>query len=471
MRKTKIIATLGPATSSREAIAGLIDAGADAVRLNCSHGTLAEHEKLLRIVREVSKERGAFVAVLQDLPGPKMRVGKLPAPVILQAGQQVSLVVGDQAGPDTLPVEYPQIVGDVKVGGRILIDDGNIELKVRSKDEGRLVCEVIEGGVVSSRKGINLPGADISASALGERDRELLRWGIGQGVDYVALSFVRSPEEVRQAKDIISHEEGSARVIAKIEKPEALEVIDEIIDAADGVMVARGDLGVEMSPEVVPEVQKALIRKCNERDKTVITATQMLESMTHSMRPTRAEASDVANAIIDGTDCIMLSGETAVGEYPGRAVRMMDRIAVQAESYLLKQAGLELHTRLSKDAPVGDAVCHGVYQVACDINVALIGIFTITGSTALLMSKYRTAAPIAGLSPHTESLRRMALYYGVYPVQTENRKYFEEMVAGAEEAVKKRGLAAEGDRVVFTAGIPIGTSGTTNSLQIRELGR
>lgn len=470
MRKTKIIATLGPASSSRETITELVRGGVNAFRLNFSHGALKEHEKTLATVREVSEKLGAHVALLQDLPGPKIRVGYLPEPLRLENGQKIILTAGDSAQPGAIPVQYPDIVKDVAVGGTVLIDDGNIELSVTGKEKGQLLCRVAEGGLVSSHKGINLPGANISATALGEHDREFLKWGVKHGVDYIALSFVRSAREVKEAKELIADSGGFARVIAKIEKPEALEVIDSIIDAADGIMVARGDLGVEMMAEAVPEVQKTLIGKCNERDKPVITATQMLESMTRNMRPTRAEASDVANAIIDGTDCVMLSGETAIGEYPVRVVEMMDRIARQAEKYVLSHGPAEPCTALSVDSPISDAVCHGAYQVARDINAALIGIFTITGRTALLMSKYRPAAPIAGLSPGAESLRRMALYYGVHPVRTENRKYFEEMVTVAEKEVKKHKLAKHDDTVVFTAGLPIGTSGTTNSLQIRKLG-
>jgi len=470
MRKTKIIATLGPASSSPEMVAKLIEAGANAFRFNFSHGELDKHEQTLKTVRDVSDKLGAYVAIVQDLPGPKIRIGELSAPVSLDAGQRIELVPGDSERPGTLPVQYRQIASDVATGARILIDDGNIELAVVEKREDRLLCEVIEGGVVTSRKGINLPGTAVSAPALGPQDREFLKWGVEHEVDYVALSFVRSADDVRKAKELVAESGGSARVIAKIEKPEALAVIDAIIEVSDGIMVARGDLGVEMNPEAVPEVQKSLIRKCNEMDKPVITATQMLESMTHNTRPTRAEASDVANAIIDGTDCVMLSGETAVGEYPVRAVQMMDRIAQRAEDYLQESCLSEPHTLISKDSPVSDAVCHGVYQVSRDIDAALIGVFTITGRTALLMSKYRPVKPVAGLSPDIASLRRMALYFGVYPVQTENRKYFEEMVAGAEKAVAARGLARKGDTVVFTAGLPIGTSGTTNSLQIRVLG-
>jgi pyruvate kinase len=470
MRKTKIIATLGPASKSKKVITELVKAGVNAVRLNCSHGTLEEHDKTLKTVREVSNELAVHIAVLQDLPGPKIRIGRLDAPVKLENGQKITLTPGESAETDMLPVQYPDIVKDVETGARVLIDDGNIELVVTEKHDDRLVCEVVEGGIVSSSKGINLPGANISASALGEHDRELLKWGLEQGVDYIALSFVRSPAEVWEAQNMLEEAGASARIIAKIEKPEALDMIDDIVDAADGIMVARGDLGVEMSPEGVPEVQKNLIRKCNEMDKPVITATQMLESMTHNIRPTRAEASDVANAIIDGTDCVMLSGETAVGEYPVQTVRMMDRIARQAEKYVMEHDPCEPHTRLSEDSLISDAVCHGVFQVARDVNAALIGIFTITGRTALLMSKYRPGTLIAGLSPDVKSLRRMALYYGVYPVHTENRKYFEEMVAVAEKAIKNKSLARQGDTVVFTAGLPIGTSGTTNSLQIRKLG-
>jgi len=471
MRKTKIVATLGPATDTKEAISALAQAGVDAFRLNCSHGVLDEHEEKIRLVREVCGELGLHSAVLQDLPGPKIRVGKLPSPLTIRTGDEVELAPGEAAGNGVIPVQYQQIAQDLEPGAVILIDDGNIELKAKEIKDGRILCTVVEGGKVSSAKGINLPGAKISATALEEHDIRLLKWGVEKKVDYIALSFVRTPEEVRLAKEIVKEAGGSTKIIAKIEKPEALKRIDEIVDEADGIMVARGDLGVEMKPETVPEVQKTLIRLCNEKDKPVITATQMLESMTHNMRPTRAEASDVANAILDGTDCVMLSGETAVGEFPVRAVQMMDRIARSTEAFALKHLQEGPHTLLSTSSPIDDAVCHGVYQVVNDIDAKLIGIFTISGNTALLMSKYRPPTLIAGLSYNEESLRRMSLYYGVRPVSIQKKTYFEEMVAQAETAVRKMGLAAGDDTVIFTAGLPIGTSGNTNSLQIRRLGK
>jgi pyruvate kinase len=410
------------------------------------------------------------IALIQDLPGPKVRVGKLPCAITVSKGDKITVTAGkaDSSIP-SINTTYPEVVAELRAGDTIFIDDGTIELKVQKKRDDGLLCRVIQGGKILSHKGINLPSAQVTVSAFTDRDRKHLEWGIAQGFDYAALSFVREPEEVCKARALAKKKRSSIHLIAKIEKPEALSRIDEIIEVSDGIMVARGDLGIEMGAETVPETQKNIIKKCIERDKLVITATQMLSSMISSPRPTRAEASDVANAIIDGTDCVMLSGETAIGQYPVETVSVMSRIIEEAEQYILKNR-YALPTLISSESPISDALCHGAYQTACDIGAKVIGVFTISGATALLMSKYHPPMTIVAVTITEQSLRRMALYRNVYPVRVPKCDCFEDMLSLAEKAILKTGVARRGDLAVFTAGTPIGTSGTTNSLHIRRLG-
>jgi pyruvate kinase len=470
VRKTKIIATLGPSCGEEKTLRTMIEAGMNGARFNFSHGSYSEHLKRLNALRRASAASKAFIALIQDLPGPKIRVGNLSSPVIVRKGDTITVTAGhpDLSLP-SIDTTYPQMVSELRVGDAIFIDDGTIELRVEKKRDNELVCRVIEGGKIVSRKGINLPSAPVTVGAFTEEDAKHLEWGIEHGFDYAALSFVREPEEVCRARAIAKKKKSNIRLIAKIEKPEALSRIDEIIEVSDSIMVARGDLGIEMGAETVPETQKNIIRKCIERDKLVITATQMLQSMISSPRPTRAEASDVANAVMDGTDCVMLSGETAVGQYPAEAVSVMSRIIIEAENYILQNEHA-MHTHLFSESPISDALCHGAYQTACDIGAKVIGVFTISGATALLMSKYHPPVTVVGVTTREESLRGMALYRNVYPVRVPKCRYFEDMLRLAEKVILKAGVAKAGDLAVFTAGTPIGTSGTTNSLHIRRLG-
>lgn len=470
MRKTKIIATVGPSCSDEKTLCAMTHAGMNAARFNFSHGSYSEHEKRIKAVRKAQAACKVPVALIQDLPGPKIRVGNLSSPIIVKKGDTVVVTAG-QADPrvPSIYTTYPQMVSELRVGDTIFIDDGIIELNVQKRRDNELLCRVVQGGKILSRKGINLPSVPLTAGALTDEDKRHLQWGIGQGFDYAALSFVREPEEVCKARALTKKNRSNIDLIAKIEKPEALSKIDGIIEVSDGIMIARGDLGIEMGAETVPETQKTIIRKCIERDKLVITATQMLQSMISSPRPTRAEASDVANAIMDGTDCVMLSGETAIGEYPVETVSVMSRIIQEAEHYILKNQPA-VHTHLFSESPISNALCHGAYQTACDIGVKIIGVFTISGATALLMSKYHPPMTIVGITISEQSLRRMALYRNVYPVRVPRCDYFEDMLALAEKSILKAGIARTGDIAVFTAGTPIGSSGTTNSLQIRRLG-
>jgi pyruvate kinase len=470
MRKTKIIATLGPSCGDEKILRAMVEAGMNGARFNFSHGSRFEHLRRLRALRNASSACKVPVALIQDLPGPKIRVGNLPSPVTVSKGD--TIVVTADRGDSSIPsigTTYPQMVSELRVGDTIFIDDGAIELRVQKKRDNQLLCRVIQGGKILSRKGINLPGAPVTASAFTEEDARHLEWAAEQGFDYAALSFVRGPEEVCKARALTKKKKSNIRLIAKIEKPEALSRIDEILEVSDSIMVARGDLGIEMGAETVPETQKNIIRKCIERDKLVITATQMLSSMVSSPRPTRAEASDVANAVMDGTDCVMLSGETAIGQFPVETVSVMSRIIAEAESYILKNRHA-MPTHLSSEPQISDALCHGAYQTACDIGAKVIGVFTISGATALVMSKYHPPMTIVGVTTQVESLRRMALYRNVYSVRVPRCRYFEDMLRLAEKVILKAGVARAGDLAVFTAGTPIGTSGTTNSLHIRRLG-
>ncbi|MFH1423029.1 MAG: pyruvate kinase [Planctomycetota bacterium] len=470
LKKTKIIATLGPSSSDEKTLCAMIDAGVDGARFNFSHGSFSEHLKRLNTVRNAAKKCNKPVALLQDLPGPKIRVGKLPSPILVNKGDTIQITLGetDSAAP-AINTTYPPIVSELHVGDTVFIDDGNIELYVEKKKEESLTCRVRQGGKILSGKGINLPQAQLKVSAFTDEDCRCLEWGIKHNFNYAALSFVREPEEVCRARTIVKRYNSGIHLIAKIEKAEAFSRIDDIIEVSNGIMIARGDLGVEMGPEFVPAVQKQIIKKCIEKDKLVITATQMLQSMIESPRPTRAEASDVANAIFDGTDCVMLSGETAVGGFPVETVKVMSKIICEAENYQLKNLRKTI-SHLSSEALISDALCHGAYQVACDINAKLIVVFSISGSTVMLMSKYHPPMIITGITTIKENLNRMALYHNVYPIFVSKSNYFEQMVLNAEEAILNSGLAKRGDIAVFTAGTPIGSSGTTNSLHIRRLG-
>jgi len=472
MRRTKIVATLGPATEKPEEIRALIEAGADVIRLNQSHGSRAWHEAAFKAVRRESRALGTPVAIMVDLQGPKMRIGRVAeGEARLTAGSTLTLRHGADGVSDAenLYVPLREIINDLHPGDRVLIDDGNVILRVTSKRGGRVRAKVVAGGVISDGKGLNLPGVDLSVDAVTDKDLDDLEWAIGLGAEYVAVSFVRSAEDIRRVRSIIHKAGGSALVIAKIEKPEALAQIEDIARVADGLMVARGDLGVEMALEKVPVAQERIIDVAHKHDLPVIVATQMLESMTGKPRPTRAEVSDVAAAIFGGTDALMLSGETAVGRYPAESVTQMAAIAVEAERHMRETGALGAVFSTSAVYATADAVCHGAYSAAGDMGARAVFISTTSGRTALLFSKYRFDGVLVGASDRDEAVRRMALYWGVTPVKVRKCRDHGRLLSEIVAAARKRDLVSAGDTVVFVAGWPLGRSGATNVMMVRRV--
>ncbi len=470
-RRTKIVATLGPASRAPEVLSRLIEAGVNVFRLNFSHGERAEHEAAVRTIRELAKAHDRPVAVLQDLQGPKIRVGRFKeGQVELKPGATFVLttepVEGDEA---RVSISYKGLPADVKPGQTLLLDDGRIVLEVVSTTPTEIVTRVVVGGVLSNNKGINVPGAELSIPALTEKDIEDLEFGARLDVDWVAVSFVRSRDDLLLARHYMNRFNSGARLLAKIEKPQAVVRFDEILDEADGVMIARGDLGVEMPLEDVPLVQKRLIRKSIHAGKPVITATQMLESMVQSPTPTRAEVSDVANAIFDGTDAVMLSAETAVGAYPVEAVRVMDRVARRVEA----SAEYAEKLRFLRPEPLHttpDSIALASVDVAESLPARVIAVFTASGRSVAHVARFRPAVPVAALTPSERVCRQLALVSGVYPRLAPDPKDTDDMVRLAMERVRSLGVAEPGDRVVITAGVPFGVSGTTNMLRVERLG-
>jgi len=469
-RRTKIVATLGPASSAPERIRELMEAGVDVFRVNFSHGTADVHRTNVQRVREAADELGRTVGVLQDLQGPKIRVGKFAdGQVALVPGEPFALTCADDAPGDAarVGVTYKGLCRDVKPGDALLLDDGRLALRVTTIERATVHTEVTLGGVLSDSKGINLPDADLSIPALTDKDVEDLKLGAEIGVDWVAMSFVRSRDDLLLARHYLAREGSSAKLMAKIEKPGAVERFPEILREVDGIMVARGDLGVEMPPERVPQIQKRLIRACLEAGKPVVTATQMLESMIHSPTPTRAEASDVANAIYDGTDAVMLSAETAIGDYPIEAVRMMDRIARTVESDERYITDMHEHVPVPDDT-TADAVSMGVSNMAHTLRAQLIVSFTSSGSTAVRVARNRPAAPILAITPSAVALRQLSLVWGVLPYLSDDIADTDEMVQVATDAIRDRGLLEPGGRFVITAGVPFGMRGTTNMIRVER---
>jgi pyruvate kinase len=463
VRRTKIVATIGPASSTNEMIGGLIEAGMDGARLNMSHGTRDDHALLAKRVREMHEAVGRPVALIADLQGPKLRVGDLDAAVELEKGASIVIAGEDAARDGDLPIS-PSVLGSVlQPGNDVLIDDGHVRLRVEAVERSRARCEVVVGGMVGSHKGVNLPGVPLPIPSLTRKDLEDLDVAIELGADFVALSFVRSASDVKALRTLIEAAGSHAYVIAKIEKAEAVAALDEILAEAQAVMVARGDLGVEIGVAEVPLLQKRIISKALERGKPVITATQMLESMIHLPEPTRAEASDVANAILDGTSALMLSGETAVGDYPIEAVQYMDRIALAVEPSL----GYRHEIPRAEDEPtIGQAMSNAACDIAEALSAKAILVPTFTGRTASAVARLRPQRPIIAITHHDDSLRHMALEWGVTPLEIPETDDVEDLWARSLEEARRSGLVESGDRVVITAGTAVNIPGSTNVIKV-----
>ncbi len=470
VRRAKIICTIGPASNSEAAMRDLMRLGMDVARLNFSHGSHAEHARNIARLRRVAKKEQRTVCILQDLQGPKIRTGRLRGhtPIQLETGSPITLTPAEVVGTQqTISTSFPGLAAEVEPGSKILLSDGLIELRVETIRGDDVECEVINGGLLGEHQGINLPGAVVGLPSLTDKDRVDLEFGLKHGVDMVALSFVRSAADVRALKDLIRDLGGNAQIVAKLEKPQAIDDLNDILEVADAVMVARGDLGVELPPEKVPVIQKQVIRRAAEFRKPVITATQMLESMIENPRPTRAEASDVANAIFDGTDAVMLSAETATGKYAREAVAIMSRIIVEAERNT-ESGGIgrrRNHHRLS----IAETICESIAHAAEDLDMAAIAVFTESGNTARQISKHRAKAEIFAFSQSPAVCNRMNLLWGVRPVQHLQARSAEHMVDIAERELLRRGKVKSGDVMGVVAGTRL-ASGSTNFMRLHVVG-
>ncbi|MEV4505329.1 pyruvate kinase [Streptomyces klenkii] len=471
MRRAKIVCTLGPATDSYEQIKALVDAGMDVARFNLSHGTYADHEARYQRVRKAAEEAGRSVGVLADLQGPKIRLGRFrEGPVLLERGDEFTITVEPVEGDrHTCGTTYDGLAADVSRGERILVDDGRVTLEVTEVDGPRVRTIVIEGGMVSDHKGLNLPGVAVSVPALSDKDVEDLRWALGIGADIIALSFVRSADDVADVHRVMDEEGRRRPVIAKIEKPQAVENLDGIVAAFDGIMVARGDLGVEMPLETVPIVQKRAIKLAKRNAKPVIVATQMLDSMIDASRPTRAEASDVANAVIDGTDAVMLSGETSVGKYPVETVKTMGRIVAAAEEDLLAK-GLPPLSERSKPRTQGGSVARAAAEMGDFLEAKFLVAFTQSGDTVRRLSRYRSPIPLLAFTPEASTAAQLSLTWGVETFLGPMVQTTDEMVDQVDEYLLRIGRCRKGDRVIITAGSPPATPGTTNMVRVHHIG-
>jgi pyruvate kinase len=468
-RHSKIVCTIGPASRSLKIIDRLLQAGMDVARLNFSHGTHADHAQSIAMIRAAAIKRQKPIAILADLQGPKIRTGPLAgaSPVLLRAGQKFVIttarVLGDSTRVSTVFRPLPR---EVHRGDRILLSDGLIELRVEQIRGQEVICQVVNGGALGEHKGINLPGIQLRVPALTPKDRTDLVFALKHGVNYIAVSFVRRPEDVVLAKTLVRRAGKDTPVVAKLEKPEAIENLDAILRVADGVMVARGDLGVEMSPERVPVVQKMIINRARQARRPVITATQMLESMTENPRPTRAEASDVANAIFDGSDAVMLSAETASGKYPVESVSMMARIIEDAEASIAEFPRPAPQEKLKVAETVAELVCHA----SRELHMKLIAVFTHSGFTARLVSRYRPLVPIVAFSPEADTRRRMALIWGVCPRNIPDVRKIDGLAEVAEKRLLEEKLVRKGDVIGIVAGMPMGIRGTTNFMKFHVIG-
>ena len=470
MRRAKIICTIGPACNAESAMRDLMRLGMDVARLNFSHGTHEDHARNIERLRAAAKKENRTVCILQDLQGPKIRIGRMEChePVLLKPGSMVVITPRDIAGTATrLPTTFPDLAREVSPGARILLRDGLIELRVKTVRGGDVVCEVLNGGTVGEHQGINLPGTALSIPAVTEKDLNDLEFGLKHGVDAVALSFVRSAADVNMVREIVHEHECDTPLIAKLEKPQAIDHLEEILEAVDGIMVARGDLGVEMPPEKIPVIQKHVIRRCAVWRKPVITATQMLESMIENPRPTRAETSDVANAIFDGSDAVMLSAETASGQYPREAVAMMARIVVEAETKI-DEFTPPRRRRDREVISVAETICESIAHAAEDLPMGAIAVFTETGNTARMISKYRPKAAIYAFTPNLAIAQRTHLYWGVHPFRSEPKLSTDTMVDVAEHELLASGLLKAGDVLGVVAGTRQ-ASGSTNFMRLHTV--
>ncbi|MBI9108808.1 MAG: pyruvate kinase [Spirochaetales bacterium] len=466
--KTKIIGTIGPAVNSQDMMEKLLHAGMDVARLNFSHGSHGEHAENIRIIREASKKTDWPIAILADLCGPKIRLGVLETPIEIEAGETIVISANPAAYKGVnkmIPTDYTNLASDVKPGDRILMDDGLLQVSVRESQGEDVLCEVIDGGTVKSRKGMNLPNVNISVSAITQKDRSDLDFIVTQDIDFVALSFVRSRDDIRELRWLLKERGKSLPIIAKIEKPEAIDNIDAIIEETDMIMVARGDLGVEMPPQDVPVLQKMIINKCIEANKPVITATQMLESMITNPRPTRAEASDVANAVFDGTDAVMLSGETSVGKYPLNAVRTMEQIIRSSEKHALSSDFVKIR-RGGIDITDEENICRSACIMAQEAGAKAIITITKSGRTARLLSKYRPDIPIIAFSQNEETIRSLNIVWGVQGELIGELGDTDSTLRLAKKTALELGYLRPGDKVVYTTGIPLLKSKAANMIKI-----
>jgi pyruvate kinase len=469
-RRAKIVCTLGPASNTEVAMRDLMRLGMDVARLNFSHGTHEEHARVIERLRKVAEREGRSICILQDLQGPKMRTGRLKQrmPVMLKAGSRISLTPRDILGTATVvSTTVDSLARDVQPGMHILLSDGLIELRVKAIRGDDVECEVVNGGMLGEHKGINIPGAALSMPSLTEKDEKDLIFGLKHGVDAVAISFIRSASDVLAVKKIVSAHDSDVPVIAKLEKPQAIEHLEEIFDVSDGVMVARGDLGVEMPPEKVPVIQKHIIRRAAEWRKPVITATQMLESMIENPRPTRAEASDVANAVFDGTDAVMLSAETASGKYPREAVAIMSKIIIESEEHMREP--MRQRRRDNRALSISETICESIAHAAEDLDMRAIGVFTATGTTARLISKYRPKAQIYAFASVPTVCNRQNLYWGVTPMPCQHAPLTEDMVRTAEAELLRVHAVTPGDVMGIVAGTQQ-SSGSTNFMRLHVVG-
>ena len=472
IRRAKIICTIGPACDSESAIRDLMQLGMDVARLNFSHGKHPEHAHRIKRLRRAARQLKRTVCILQDLQGPKIRTGRLKdgGPLTVETASRLTITPREVAGTASLiSTDFAGLAREVEPGGRVLLSDGRIELKVIAIHGDDIECEVVNGGTLAEQQGINLPGVALSIPALTEKDKLDLKFGLQHGVDTVALSFVRSADDIRMVKDLMRDYGKSVPIIAKLEKPQAIERLEEILEVTNGVMIARGDLGVELPPEQVPIIQKRIIQRAAIWRRPVITATQMLESMTQNPRPTRAEASDVANAIFDGTDAVMLSGETASGKFPREAVSMMSRIIVEAEASMAQLQQFSRRRRENHQYSIAETICESIARAADDLPMAAIAVFTESGNTARMLSKHRPKVCICAFSRDLEVCNRMNALWGVHPIHRNQWNSAEEMVKTAEKELLARGAIRKGEVLGLVAGTKL-TEGATNFMRLHTVG-